>query len=62
VALDAVGVRLLQRQRIAHFGEDRPLDTQPIHILAADQKYNLGVSDLNRIEIVKLGWMEGVLI
>jgi hypothetical protein len=62
VALDAVGVRLLQRQRIAHFGEDRPLDTQPIHILAAGQKYKLGVSDLNRIEIVKLGWMEGSLI
>jgi hypothetical protein len=62
VALDAVGVHLLQRQRIAHFGEDRPLDTQPIHILAADRKYKLGVSDLNRIEIVKLGWMEGVLI
>ena len=62
VALDAVGNRLLQRQRIAHFGEDRPLDTQPIHILAADQKYKLGVSDLNRIEIVKLGWMEGALI
>jgi len=62
VAVDAVGVRLLQRQRIAHFGEDRPLDTQPIHILAADQKYKLGVSDLNRIEIVKLGWMEGALI
>ncbi len=62
VALDAIGVRLLQRQRVAYFGEDRPLDTQPIHILAADQKYKLGVSDLNRIEIVKLGWMEGVLI
>jgi hypothetical protein len=62
VALDAVGVRLLQLQRIAHFSEDRPLDTKPIHILAADQKYKLGVSDLNRIEIVKLGWMEGALI
>jgi len=62
VALDAVGVRLLQRQRIAYFGEDRPLDTQPIHIVAADQKYKLGVSDLNRIEVIKLGWMEGVLI
>jgi hypothetical protein len=62
VALDAVGVRLLQRQRIAHFGEDRPLDAQPIHILAADQKYKLGISDLNRIEIVKLGWMDGALI
>jgi hypothetical protein len=62
VALDAVGVRLLQRQRIAHFREDRPLDTQPIHILVADQKYNLGVSNPDRIEIVKVGWMEGVLI
>jgi hypothetical protein len=62
VALDAVGARLLQLQRIAYFGDDRPLDTQPKHIFVADQKYKLGVSDLNRIEIVKLGWMEGVLI
>jgi hypothetical protein len=30
--------------------------------LAADQKYKLGVSDLKRIEIAKLGWMEGALI
>jgi hypothetical protein len=62
VALDAVGARLLQLQRVAHLGEDRPIDTQPKHIFVADQKYKLGVSDLNRIEIVKLGWMEGVLI
>jgi hypothetical protein len=62
VALDAVGARLLQLQRIAHLGEDRPLDTQPKHIFAADQKYKLGVSDLKRIEIVKLGWTEGTLI
>jgi hypothetical protein len=62
VALDAVGARLLQLQRIAHLGEDRPIDTQPKHIFVADQKYKLGVSDLNRIEIVKVGWMEGSLI
>ena len=62
VALDAVGNRLLQIQRVAYFGEDRPLDTQPKHIFVADQKYKLGVSDLRRIEIVKLGWMEGALI
>lgn len=62
VALDAVGVRLLQLQRIAYFGEDRPLDTTPKHIFAADQKYKLGVSDLRRIEIVKIGWREGSLI
>ena len=62
VALDAVGARLLQLQRVAHFGEDRPLDTTPNHIFVADEKYKLGVSDLRRIEVVKLGWMEGALI
>ena len=62
VALDAVGARLLQLQRIAHFGEERPLDVPPKHILVAEEKYRLGVSDLRRIDIVKLGWLEGVLI
>ncbi|HSB05587.1 MAG TPA: DUF362 domain-containing protein, partial [Thermodesulfobacteriota bacterium] len=62
VALDAIGARLLQLQRVAHFGEDRPLDATPKHIFAADEKYKLGVSDLNRIEIIKLGWTEGALI
>ncbi len=62
VALDAVGARLLQLQRTAHFGEDRPLDNPPTHIFAADEKYKLGVSDLRRINVVKLGWMENSLI
>lgn len=62
VALDAVGARLLQLQRTAYFGEDRPLDNPPTHIFAADEKYKLGVSDLRRIDVVKLGWTEGVLI
>jgi hypothetical protein len=30
--------------------------------MAADKKYHLGVSDLNRIQLIKLGWMEEVLI
>lgn len=62
VALDAVGARLLQLQRTAYFGEDRPLDNPPTHIFAADEKYKLGVSDLRRIDLIKLGWMEGVLL
>lgn len=62
VSLDALGARLLQLQRINYFGEDRPLDITPKHIFMADQRYKLGVSDLNKIEIVKLGWMEGSLI
>jgi hypothetical protein len=62
VAVDAVGADLLRRKRIAHFGEDRALDVQPIHISVADKKYKLGVSDLSRIEIVKVGWQEEVLL
>jgi hypothetical protein len=62
VAVDAVGAELLRKKRIAHFGDDRALDVQPVHISVADKKYKLGVSELNRIEIVKLGWQEEVLL
>ena len=62
VAVDAVGAHLVQVKRIAFFGEDRALDVPPVHIVAADKKYNLGVSDLSRIQLIKLGWTEEVLI
>jgi hypothetical protein len=62
VAVDAVGARLLRVKRTAFFGDDRALDAPPIHITVADKKYHLGVSDLNRIDLIKLGWMEDVLI
>ena len=62
VSVDAVGAELLRRKRIAHFGDDRALDVQPVHISVADKKYHLGVSDLSRIEIIKLGWQEEVLL
>jgi len=62
VAVDAVGAEILRLKRVASFGEDRPLDVAPIHIAEADRKYHLGVSDLGRIEIVKVGWMEESLV
>ena len=62
VAVDAVGAHLLQVKRIAFFGEDRALDVPPIHIMVADKTYRLGVSDLSRIQLIKLGWMEEVLV
>ncbi|MBI5583945.1 MAG: DUF362 domain-containing protein [Deltaproteobacteria bacterium] len=62
VSVDAVGAELLRKKRIAFFGEDRELDVQPIHIAAADKKYRLGPSDLNRIEIIRLGWQEDALV
>jgi hypothetical protein len=62
VAVDAIGAHLLQAKRIAFFGEDRALDVPPIHIRVADKQYHLGVSDLSRIQLIKIGWMEEVLI
>ena len=62
VAVDAVGAHLLQAKRIGFFGEDRALDVPPVHIMVADKKYHLGVSDLSRIQLIRIGWMEGVLI
>jgi hypothetical protein len=32
------------------------------HIELADTRHRLGVADLGKIELVKLGWSEGVLI
>ncbi|MCX7599575.1 MAG: DUF362 domain-containing protein [Armatimonadetes bacterium] len=61
VACDALGAELLRAKRIAVFGEEQPL-TPTTHIAAADEKYGLGVADLNRIDIIRLGWTEDSLI
>jgi hypothetical protein len=62
VAIDTVGAEILRLKRIASFGEDRPLDVAPIHIAEADRKYHLGISDLSRIQIAKVGWMDESLV
>ena len=62
VAVDTVGAHLLQVKRIGFFGEDKALDVPPTHIVVADKVYHLGVSELSRIQVIKLGWMEEVLI
>lgn len=62
VAVDAIGAHLLQAKRIAFFGEDQALDVPPTHIMVADKTYHIGVSDLNRIQLIKLGWADELLI
>lgn len=61
VAVDALGAKLLRTKRVAFFGEDRPI-TPTTHISAAERKYGLGVANLNRIELARLGWDEDMLI
>ncbi len=62
VAVDSVGVRILQAKRKEHFGEDRPLNPPAKHVFLADTRHNLGTADPDKIELVKLGWTENSLV
>jgi hypothetical protein len=62
VAVDAMGLMIIEAKRREYFGEDMPMQTPAKHIRIADTKHKLGVSDPSRIELIKLGWKEGILI
>ncbi len=62
VALDAVGLQILVAKRKEFFGEDRPMKPSPHHIAFAESRHHLGFADPNKIELIKLGWEEGILI
>ncbi len=61
VAVDALGAHLLAQKRRLELGEDRPL-TPTTHIRMAEVRHHLGVADLNRIDLVKIGWEKDALI
>lgn len=62
VAVDATGARVIEAKRKLYFGDDRPISPPPHHIQMAETQYGIGVADPERIEIVRLGWMEDALI
>jgi hypothetical protein len=62
VAADAVGVAILDAKRREYFGKDEPLVVSPKHIRVAETRYRLGVSELDRIDIKKVGWMDGAFV
>jgi len=62
VAVDSVGLRLIMAKRRQELGPGQELPPVPKHIQIADTKYGLGNSDPNKIELIKLGWSEGVMI
>jgi hypothetical protein len=62
VALDVVGLRILELKRLAYFGENIPFRPSAKHIAIADTVHRIGTSNLYGIELVKLGWKEGILI
>jgi hypothetical protein len=62
VAADAVGAGIIQAKRNAYFGKERPISPPPRHIAAADIRFGLGNSSPERIDLVRMGWEEEILI
>jgi hypothetical protein len=62
VAVDAVGLRLIMAKRRIELGPGQEIPPVPKHIGLADTKYGVGTADPAKIELVKLGWLDDVLI
>ena len=62
VSVDTVGLELIKAKRRQVLGKARELPPVPKHIKLADTKHGIGVGDLNRIELIKLGWQQDILI
>jgi hypothetical protein len=62
VAADSVGLQIIQAKRKEFFGEDKPLNPPAKHIYLADTRHHLGTADLKKIDLVKIGFKEGIFI
>ena len=62
VALDAVGLRIIEAKRRLFFNEETPMRPPAKHIVTAENKHHVGVADPGRITLVRIGWKEGILI
>jgi hypothetical protein len=62
VAVDYIGVSILQAKRNQYFGEEKPLNPPAKHIFLADTQYKLGTADPKKIELVKLGWDKDIFV
>ena len=62
VAADATGARIIEAKRNAFFGGSRPISPPPLHIAAADTQFSLGYASPERIELIRMGWGDQILI
>ena len=62
VAVDATGLKIIQAKRKDFFKEDLPLNPPAKHILLADTRHRIGNANPNKIDLVKVGWEEDLLI
>ena len=62
VAVDATGLRILEAKRREYFKSDQPFAVSPKHIRVAQDRHRLGVADPSRIDVIRMGWMDGALV
>jgi hypothetical protein len=62
VAVDSVGLRIVEAIRREYFAEDRPLNPPAKHIAIADTKYHLGTADPQKIELIKIGTDKDIFV
>jgi hypothetical protein len=62
VAVDSVGLRIIEAKRRTYFNEDRPLNPPAKHIMLAESRHHLGFADPGKIELIRLGWDQDALI
>ncbi len=62
VACDAVGLKIIEAKRKEFFGEEKPLNPPAKHIELADTRHHLGTADMKKINLIKIGMKEGILI
>lgn len=62
VACDAVGLKIIEAKRKEYFGDDRPLSPPAKHIDLADTRHHLGNADMKKIDLIRVGSEDGILI
>ncbi len=62
VAVETIGLKILEKKRELIRGEPWPLTPPPLCIEAADNVYNLGTSNMDKIKIQHFGWEQDILI
>jgi len=62
VAVDTVCMKILEAKRREYKNGEWPISPPPKHVFLAEQKYKLGHAHMDNIELVKLGWQEGMLV
>lgn len=61
-SVDAVGSWIIEAKRELFFGGPKPIAPSPHHIQIAGERYGLGATSREGIELVRVGWSDDALI